>query len=799
MIELLSPVGDFECLKAAIQNGANAVYFGAKSFGARAFASNFDESTLEEAINYAKLRNVKTNLTLNTLIKQNEFEDAFNLAKKAYGFGIDAIIVQDLGLAKELIKNFPTLPLHASTQMTVHNLEGVNLLKELGFKRVVLSRELSLEEINYICKNSDIEIEAFIHGALCISYSGQCLFSSMIGGRSGNRGKCAQTCRLPYELIEEKNNKSSSKLDKGYLLSTRDLCSLDYIPKLIDAGVTSFKIEGRMKSPEYVATVTKIYRKYIDLALDKTKNYEIDNNDKIKLLQVFNRGGFSNGHLNSDENRDLIFKEKQNNMGIYLGTISNYNRNKGLVSTTIQSDLSIGDSISFENEQTKYTISELLNKNQNIKKAKSNETVTFGRMKGNIKQGDKIYKISDKMLSSEAKNSYSKENIKNKLDCKLNIENNKKIEISIFCKQFNCDINYIYDYIPQTAQNSSITKEKILSQFTKTLDTEFEFANFDIYLDDNLFIPVSILNDIRRAGINKIRENIISGFKNNTPNSTLNIPLLENSESYTLPKISLLLNNLNIDYSNLNAVDKLYIPLKYFISTKYSNILKYFSNNFNLYIYMPTIIRKDCIELSKKTIENSINNLNIKGIVISNLSQLKLLPQSAIDLDIVGNYTLNLYNTYSAKYLKDLNFSTITISPELDENGILNLCNNPFEYNELIVYGNIPVMTMNYCVLGNSNKCYNTCQKLCISNNKYFLKDRMGFLFRVIPDNLQTISTIYNSKTTSIKFDNFNVDFVRIDVLDEDTNEINNIIETVKNRKRFEGNNFTNGNLKREI
>lgn len=184
MIELLSPVGDFECLKAAVQTGANAVYFGAKSFGARAFASNFDDSSLEDAINYAKLRNVKTNLTLNTLIKENEFEDAFNLAKKAYEFGIDAIIIQDLGLAKELIKTFPNLPIHASTQMTIHNLEGVNLLKELGFKRVVLSRELSLEEIKYICQNTDIEIEAFIHGALCISYSGQCLFSSMIGGRS---------------------------------------------------------------------------------------------------------------------------------------------------------------------------------------------------------------------------------------------------------------------------------------------------------------------------------------------------------------------------------------------------------------------------------------------------------------------------------------------------------------------------------------------------------------------------------------------------------------------------------------
>ena len=799
MIELLSPVGDFECLKAAVQNGADAVYFGAKSFGARAFAANFDDSSLEDAINYAKIRNVKTNLTLNTLIKENEFEDAFNLAKKAYEFGIDAIIVQDFGLANELIKTFPDLPIHASTQMTVHNLEGVNILKNLGFKRVVLSRELSREEIDYICKNTDIEIETFIHGALCISYSGQCLFSSMIGGRSGNRGKCAQTCRLPYELIEKKSNNDISKLDRGYLLSTRDMSSLEYIPFLIDAGVTSFKIEGRMKSPEYVATVTKIYRKYIDLALDKTKKYEIENDDKIKLMQVFNRGGFSSGHLDSKPNRNLVFKEKQNNMGLYLGKISKYNKNKGLVSSTIENDLSIGDSISFEKEPTKYTISELLSKNQNIKDAKINQTVTFGRMKGNINVGDKIYKISDKLLSDEAKNSYSKENIKNKLDCKLEIKSGKKVYVKISCSKFNCIINYVYNYIPETAQNAGITRDMIISKFSKTLDTEFEFTNFDIDLDENLFIPVSILNDIRRTGINMIREKIISSFKNNVDEKSLNLLSLKPKLKHISPKISLLLNNLDLDYSKLNKVDRLYIPLKYFISQKYSDKIKYFSENFNLYIYMPTIIRESVINLSKKTIENSINKFNINGIVISNLAELKLIPQNIDNLELVGNYTLNLYNTTSAKYLKDLNFSTLTISPELDESGILDLCNNPFENNELIVYGNIPVMTMNYCVLGKSNKCYNECKKLCTSSNKYFLKDRMGFLFRVIPDNLQTISTIYNTKTTSINFESFNTDFVRIDILDENINDINNIIETIRNGKRFEGKDFTNGNLRREI
>lgn len=292
MIDLLAPVGDFECLKAAVQNGANSVYFGANLFSARAFASNFDLDNLKDAIEYAKIRGVKTNLTLNTLIKDDEFEDALELAKKAYEFGIDAIIVQDLGLARFLIKNFPDLPIHASTQMSIHNLEGVLKLQNLGFKRVVLARELPINEIQYICKNTNIEIETFIHGALCISYSGQCLFSSIIGGRSGNRGKCAGPCRLPYELLlHNDNSNKDTLLDKGYLLSPKDLCSLNYLPQLIEAGVKCFKIEGRLKSPEYVAIVTKIYRKYIDKILNK-ENYVVEDSDMQQLLQMFNRGRF---------------------------------------------------------------------------------------------------------------------------------------------------------------------------------------------------------------------------------------------------------------------------------------------------------------------------------------------------------------------------------------------------------------------------------------------------------------------------------------------------------------------------
>ena len=328
-VELLAPVGDWNCLKAAVQNGADAVYFGVEQFNARMYAANFNIEDMKQVIDYCKLRNVKTNLTLNTLLENCEFDNAVDLAKEAYKAGVDAIIVQDLGLAKYLIDNIPGLPIHASTQMTVHNLQGVLKLEKLGFDRVVLSRELSCDEIEYICKNCKVEIETFIHGALCICYSGQCLFSSIVGGRSGNRGKCAGPCRLPYELISENAETHERKsIDKGYLLSTKDLCGIAYLPRLIQASVKCFKIEGRMKSPEYVATVTRIYRRYIDMVLNND-DFIIDEKDINDLMQVFNRGGFSDGHLDSKHNRNLIFPEKPSNMGIYLGTIKKYNSNKG--------------------------------------------------------------------------------------------------------------------------------------------------------------------------------------------------------------------------------------------------------------------------------------------------------------------------------------------------------------------------------------------------------------------------------------------------------------------------------------
>lgn len=815
-IELLSPVGDFECLKAAVQNGADSVYFGASSFNARVSATNFNLSGLKEAIRYAKLRGVNTHLTLNTLVKNNEFEDAVFLAKKAYEFGIDAIIVQDLGLATFLINNFPDLPIHASTQMTINNLDGVLEAEKLGFKRVVLSRELSLEEIEYICSRTSIEIETFIHGALCISYSGQCLFSSMIGGRSGNRGKCAQPCRLPYELVSKdlSFNKNISLINKGisngYLLSTKDLCGLEFIPSLIKAGVTCFKIEGRMKKPEYVAITTKIYRKYIDLALSN-KPYVIDENDKKDLLQVFNRGGFSSGHLDNKPNSSLVYPKKQNHIGIYIGNVSNLKPNKKHIFFNLKDSISIGDTIEFENEPTKYTISELMVKGKNVNLVNKKVLVEIGRMKGNIKIGDEIYKVSSKQLSENTKMSYKNENIKIKLLAKIKVFQGEPIELTV--KTVN-NSNSIFDnicvtktsdLIPIKANNKPIDKDKISSSLNKIKDTIFLFDDIIIDLEENTFIPsISCLNALRRDCLDEILNIANDRITRKSNTLYLNFPN-NNAKTINKKEISVLLNFIdeNNNYLNLSNVNNIYIPLKYFYNKKLEQTLISICDNFNTYIYLPTVIKANYRNLLNNIIEKSITKYKIKGFVISNISSYQLIDKLEQlypnKFEYISNYTLNVYNSFTENIITSLGVSKFTFSPESDSYILESVSNSSLSKCELIVYGRTPLMTTNYCLLGKTNKCFPTCGTKCMENKQYYLKDRLGFYFPVVPDSIQTVTTIYNSKISSIQGSNFNVSSYRIDILEESIDEINFIVKTILEGKRLEGEEYTNGNLNREI
>lgn len=304
-VELLAPAGSYESMAAAFMAGADAVYIGGSRFGARAYADNPDEELLLKAIDYAHLHGGRLYMTVNTLVKEEELGELYEFLYPYYVRGVDAVIVQDMGVFLYIREHFPELPVHVSTQMTVTGAYGAKLLEALGAQRIVTARELSLGEIRRIHQESGVEIESFVHGALCYCYSGQCLFSSMVGGRSGNRGRCAQPCRLPYDV--EKDGKQLTKGDNRYVLSLKDLCTLDLLPDLLEAGVYSLKIEGRMKSPRYTAGVVSIYRKYVDLYLERGKEgYQVDEKDKKLLLDLFDRGGFTEGYSKQHNGKDMI-------------------------------------------------------------------------------------------------------------------------------------------------------------------------------------------------------------------------------------------------------------------------------------------------------------------------------------------------------------------------------------------------------------------------------------------------------------------------------------------------------------
>lgn len=452
-----------------------------------------------------------------------------------------------------------------------------------------------------------------------------------------------------------------------------------------------------------------------------------------------------------------------------------------------------------DSEKNKYNVSELILNGKNVKEANFG-TVYIGRLKGHINIGDNVYKVFSKELSNISTHSFDKEYKKIPLSLSINIEENSPICLHIESQNKNIDSIYhnlsldiVSDIIPQIALNNPITTDRIISQFSKTGNTEFEFKNIDVNLKDNIFIPsISKLNELRRLALEKFEEMAINKFSRNSIKYSFSET--KPNSKFETPKISLLLNEINLDYdySNLEHVDNIYIPFKYFLNKDYFDILTNFTEN--LFIYMPSIIRDNYKKLINTNISNIISTFKIKGFVISNLADLEIL-QEFKNLDFIGNYTLNIFNNYTISELNKLNIKKLTLSPELSK---LNLTENIIPYDsELIVYGKTPVMTANYCLLGKSNHCYLECNKNC-NYNKYYLKDRMNFEFRVIPDNISTVTTIFNSKTTSIP-SNLGYSSYRIDILDEDIKDINSAISSVKCGSRLEGLNFTNGNFNREV
>ena len=511
-VEILAPAGSMECLKAAIAAGADAVYTGGALFGARAYAHNLTEEELLEAIDYVHLHGRRLYLTVNTLIKDREMEkQMYDYLLPYYRQGLDAVIVQDIGLFRFIRKHFPDLPIHASTQMTLTGVDGAKFLEKEGAQRIVTSRELSMAEVKKIADETELEIESFVHGALCYCYSGQCLFSSFIGGRSGNRGQCAQPCRLLYRTPEAKRPQ--------YLLSLKDICTLELIPEMIESGIYSFKIEGRMKKPEYAAAVAFQYRKYTDLYLKyyeecpaeedpaayAMKKYRVREEDRQMLLDLYNRGGFHTGYYHTQNGREMISLNRPNHAGVpAVKVLAKKGRN---VTAKALTDLYPQDIIELpmrkgREKADNYTCKDAVRKGMNVQIPVFADT-PFKR--------DEIWmRTRNSTLIDTLREEFVNGKIKERICGTFRLYPQEKATLTVKCR--DAEITVAGEKA-QEALSQPMSRERIEKQLRKTGNTEFEFSFLKAEIGEKVFLPMQSLNELRREALETLEKVICEKYR----------------------------------------------------------------------------------------------------------------------------------------------------------------------------------------------------------------------------------------------------------------------------------------------
>lgn len=795
MFELLSPAGSMESLKAGIQNGADAIYLGGSSFGARASATNFDNDELIEAVKYAKLRNVNIFVTVNTSIKETEVEELISYTDFLYKIGVDAIILSDIGVAEVLRKRYPNMELHASTQISAHSLNDVLELKKVGFNRVVLARELSIEEIKEICDNVDIDIEVFIHGAICISYSGQCLMSSMLGDRSGNRGRCAQPCRQSYKLI----NKTTGKIidvNGNYLLSPKDLCSIENIEKILDTGVKSLKIEGRMKRPEYVAVVTSRYRKTIDNYIN---NKITDDKKALKedLEAIFNRK-FTSGYLMSKNGSDIINLDKPNNVGVKVGEVLSFNSKKNKLKIKLSGKLSKGDGINLGGG----SIGRIIKNGEIFDFGVAGEIIEIDFVK-NIKPKTPVYKTSDKLLVDNANKSFI-EGIENK---KINLKCEIFIKVDEKAKFILENIEVYSDEIVEKAKNKGVEIDKIIEKLSKTGGTPYKFVFDNIFVDKDVFVPVSVLNNLRRKAIEKYEEYRLdfSGKRIICPYQHFDYP---NGKKVFNGKITLKVHkNSQLDKILENPDISEYIREIY---TEDFNLLEEYYNKFktigiNLVYSALGVIRNEEYSILEKYL-SKINNKIFNKVQISTWGSKNFFKSKFGTKKFNIDAYFNIYNSYSLRFFeKYFDAEDITISQEINKFEIKSLLNKSKEKNanvDMIIYGHTRAMLTEYCAMGVLTKdCHKDRRCAECARSDYILKDMENREFRLFQD-IFCRTEIRNHITLDLR-ENINeifelgVDRVRLDFTYEDSDMVYRIlkecVEYLKYSKKFNYKNVFKG------
>lgn len=739
-VELLAPAGSYESFIAAVNAGADAVYMGLKNFNARVMTNNFDTEEYKAAIDYAHKRDVKVYLTLNTLLLDEEVKQAVKLVYELYKVGLDGVIVQDLGVADVLHKVMPNLNLHASTQMSVCTLEQVKILERLGFERVVLARELSIKEIKYIAENTNLEIEVFVHGALCVSVSGQCLMSAMIGDRSANRGSCAGPCRKKYSLY----NVNGKLIQKNkYLLSKKDIFGLDKLQELIDAGVCSLKIEGRNKVPEYVAGVVKNYREALDKGYNELQDKEV--------LQLFNRSGKCDGYLNGIRYRNSISETSPKNTGIYLGKVLDVK--KEYIKVELKDNIDLHDGIEIIGNTVSSTVVTCIrdNKFKVINKLVEKGNIVWLGDIYNVKAGDVVYKTSSDSLNRLYR-SYAKSNLRRlEYAVTVSIKENEKITATVE----NQNIQVSIDYIPQTSKVSSVSEQRVKEAFSKTEETSVKF-NIKTDIQDGLFVPTSKLNELRKKVVEEIElsKTIRLEIKNITKkiHEALEIQndIPKNKKCNMQNSLYVYKYNKETDYIEYyknkynKKLDVLYINPSDFLT--YEQEIFEYLNKCKIYFVIPNVTLNNMTKYIKDNIERLCKK-GVSGVLIGNIGYLPLCNElrRKYNIELVGDYSLNVMNKYSANRLKEWGIDRIT---PLFENDNINLDSINSVLPIEIVQDMATVMTTRYCVIASFVKDSNEnkkCEAECKKNN-YYLIDELNKRYDILTDSFDCITRYVRNK-----------------------------------------------------
>ena len=789
-IELLAPAGTPEALKAAVETGANAVYLAGNHFGARAYAGNFNEDDLKKAVTFAHMRDVRVHVTVNTIVNDDEMSTLAEYLKFLLRINVDAILVQDLGVASLAMQVVPEMSLHASTQMTVHSLEGVKALERLGFERVVLSRELSLDEIRNICANSSAEIEVFMHGALCVCYSGQCLMSSMIGARSGNRGQCAQPCRLPYELVDDKSVDVLKDNAGKYLLSPKDLNTIELLPELIEAGVSSLKIEGRMKRPEYVAVVVETYRKAIDRYYEERVEYQATVDERRNLAQIFNRD-FTTAYLERNQGRNMISDKRPNNRGVPIGRIATVGKDYievHIPDNTIQ--INQGDQLEIwvkVGGRVTVTVKDFAI-NSSTCTIKTSESIR------GVKVHDRVFKVFDAALTAHARKYFTSADPIRKIPIvgKVSVKLGEPLKLCLATTDMEEFIEMVTNFIAEPAKTRPLTIEVIDKQLKRLGNSVFELKDCQYDIDDNVMVPLSEINDVRRRAIKQLEDRQLARMKAQRPNLKYTEGIAKvDTTPYVAEDTSLIVHIDTVDRLKLAisaGADAILFggdsyrheelsPAEYGQAIKIVHLA-----GKKIYIATPRIVRN----VDQPVIEEVLTAIEeADAVYVHNIATLNL-ARRLTSLPIHTDYSLIAFNLETVKYLKCLGVEGVTLSPELTFEQIKSLTKNSPLPVECIVHGRAELMTSSYCTIGSflggvgEHKCSQPCKR-----QHFFLRDRKAAIFPIVTDQFCRVH-ILNAKPLSMlpyaaEFKRVGVSAIRIDGRAMTATELTN---TVKDYRR---------------